>query len=70
MGIAPKIKSLGVEHDISQVQSLHAVGGYCRRYRSRVHPFPSVERDKVDIILDPLATELYAINDYALLRRS
>jgi hypothetical protein len=66
IGIAPKIKGLGVEHDILQVQSPHALGRYCRR----VQPFSRAERDKVDIILGPLATELYAINDYALLRRS
>jgi hypothetical protein len=74
MEIAPRIKGLGVEHDILQVQSSHALGRYCRRYYrrscSRVHPFSRAERDKVDIILGPLATELYAINDYALLRRS
>jgi hypothetical protein len=70
MGIAPKIKGLGVEHDIGQVQSPYAVGRYCRRYCGRVHPFAGAERDKVDIILGPLATELYAIDDYALLRRS
>jgi hypothetical protein len=70
MGIAPKIKGLEVEHDISQVQPSHALGRYCRRYCSRVHPFSGAERDKADIILGPLATELYAINDYALLRRS
>jgi hypothetical protein len=70
IGIAPKIKGLGVEHDILQVQSPHALGRYCRRYCRRVQPFSRAERDKVDIILGPLATELYAINDYALLRRS
>jgi hypothetical protein len=62
MGIAPKIKGLGVEHDTSQVLSSHALGR-CRRRSCRVHPFSGVEDDKVDNIPGPLATELFAINE-------